>query len=221
MKRVNLMLLTVVISGVISLASVAWAVDVDQSNPKATALSFARVLEAGDGQAARQMVIGTEAEKQVLDAWVGYTAAIKKLRDAAAKKFPDKADEVTGAGMNIDSAKALEDSEVKEEADTARIVSNKPRPGQSDLCLRKVDGKWVINLSETFKGITGQNAEQMAAMMKGWADASNETAEEIEQGQYTTPADANQALSVKMIAALKSATSTTEPTTAPASQPAK
>src|SRR2546423_8616228 len=166
------------------------------------------------------MVIGTDAEKQVLDAWVGYTSSIKKLRDAAAKKFPEKADEVTGAGMNIDSAKALEDSEVKEEADTARIVSNKPKPGQNDLFLRKVDRKWVINLSETFKGINGQNVEQMAAMMKGWTDASNETAEEIEQGQYPTPAEANQALSVKMIAALKSATSTTEPTTAPASQPA-
>ena len=89
------------------------------------------------------MVVGTDAEKQVLDAWVSYTAAIKKLRDAATKKFPEKADEVTGAGMNIDSAKALEDSEVKEEGDTARIVPNKPKPGQSDLCLRKVDGKWV------------------------------------------------------------------------------
>ena len=61
----------------------------------------------------------------------------------------------------------------------------------------------------------------MASMMKGWADASNETAEEIEQGQYATPADANQALSVKMIAALKSATSTTEPTTAWSSQQTK
>src|SRR5262249_934428 len=159
---------------------------------------------AGDDQAARQMVVGTDAEKQVLDAWVGYTASIKKLREAAAKKFPDKADEVTGAGMNIDSTKALEDSDVKEEGETPRIVAKNPKPGQSDLFLKKVDGRWVINLSETFKGITGQNVEQMAAMMKGWTDASNETAEEIEQGQYATPADANQALSVKMIAALKS-----------------
>lgn len=213
MKRSNLFGLILSLSTTVSIL----AIDIDRSSPKATAQSFIKALEAGDIQAARQMVAGTEPEKLVVDAWVDFSASVKKLRESAVKKYGDNADEAVGAGATLDSAKALENTQVTETGDIATVVSTKPQPGQTPMQLRKVDGMWMIDLTETFKGATtaGQSIEQMPAMLKGWAEACRETAGEIDQGQYVTPADANQALTVKMMAALKSATPSTAPATAP------
>lgn len=187
----------------------------DESSPKTTAIAFAKVLEAGDGEAAKQLVIGSDQDKQVLDAMIEFTNSVKKLRESAVKKFADKADEVTGGGMNVDSSKALEDSEVKEEGDTATIIAHKP---PSTMYLKKVDGKWKVNLTDTLKAAATpeQNLSQFQTMLQGWSSAITETAGEIDTGKYPAPADASAALQVKMMAALKSTSPTTAPTTLPA-----
>jgi hypothetical protein len=216
-------LVTCVLMLVLALTGVVRAADIDQSTPKAAALAFAKAMEAGDANTANQIAVGTDQDKQVLAAMMDFTHSVKTLRESAVKKFGDKADEVTGGGMNVDSAKAMEDTETKEDGDTATVVATKPQP--STMHLKKIDGKWKVDLTETLKGAAGpgQDISQFQAMLKGWSAAITETASEIDDGKYPAPADASAALQVKMMAALKAMTPTTAPTTAPseAPQPAK
>ena len=190
------------------------AADVDQSSPKAAAVSFAKALDAGDAKTARQLATGSDADKQVIDAIISFNSAVKKLRESAIKKYTDKADEVVSPGAVIDSTKILDDTEVREEGDVATIVPTKPQQRPSATHLKKVDGKWKVNLNQTLQesAAPGQTIEQLHAMIQSWGDIFSETADEIDQGKYPTPADANQALSVKMMATLK----TFVPSTAPA-----
>ena len=134
------------------MVAAALATDIDQSTPKAAALSFAKALEGGDDAAARKIVVGTEQEKQVVDAMIEFTGAVKKLRDAAVKKYADKADDVTGPGMTMGPSKALEDTDIKIDGDTAVVTSTKPQSGQSPTHLKNIDGKWMVDLSQTLKG---------------------------------------------------------------------
>ncbi|HEX3355434.1 MAG TPA: hypothetical protein VHS31_00535 [Tepidisphaeraceae bacterium] len=196
------------------------AADIDQSNPKAAAMSFAKALEAGDAKTARQLATGSDADKQVIDAMISFNSAVKKLRESAVKKYTDKSDEVVSPGSTIDSTKVLEDTEVKEEGDVAAIVPTKPQQRQSAMHMKRVDGKWNVNLNQTLQDAAapGQTIEQMHAMLESWGDIFKETADEIDQGKYPTPADANQALGVKMMATLKSFVPSTAPAT-PTSEP--
>jgi hypothetical protein len=216
MKRVNILLALILCAGPV------WAIEVDQSTPKATALSFAKALEAGDGAAAHQLVFGTEQEMGVIDATITFTNAVKKLHDAAVKKYADKADEATGTGLTVDSSKALEDTEIKEEADTATLTNTKAQGSQAPMKMKKIDGKWKVNLSETFSGAAalGQDSAKMQSMLKDWTDAVTEVADEVEKGQYPLPADAKQALEARLMAKLK-ASPATGPSTAPATAPAQ
>ena len=218
MKLVNVSLVSIMLW----VGSTAWAIDIDQSTPKATALSFAKALEAGDGKAARQLVIGTDQELGVIDATIDFTAAVKKLREAAVKKYAEKADEATGSGLTVDSSKALEDTEIKEEADTATLTNTKAQASQAPMRMKKIDGKWKVNLSETFSGAAalGQNSAQMQSMLKDWTEAVSEVADEVEKGQYILPADAKQALDARLMAKLKAAPATA-PATAPSEAPAQ
>jgi Domain of unknown function (DUF4878) len=190
------------------------AAEADQSTPKAAAMSFAKALDAGDAKTARQLATGSDADKQVIDAMISFNAAVKKLRNSAITKYADKADEVVSPGAVIDSTKVLDDTEVREEGDVATIVPTKPQQKQSAMHLKKVDGKWKVNLNQTLQESAppGQTIDQMHAMIQSWGDIFSETADEIDQGKYPTPADANQAMSVKMMATLR----TFIPATAPA-----
>jgi hypothetical protein len=194
------------------------AADTDQSTPKATALTFAKALEAGDADAAKKIAIGTDQDQQVLASMCEFTKAVKTIHESAVKKYADKADEVIG-GLTLDSAKALEDAEIKEDGDSATVSYTKPQP--SSMYLKKVDGKWMVNLTDTLKNAqgAGQDVVQFQSMLKDWAGAVNETASEIDEGKYAQPTDARDALSGKMLT-LK-AKSSTAPTTEPITQPAK
>ena len=147
----------------------ARAADIDQSTPKATAMAFAKALQAGDDSVARQLAVGTDQDQQVLSSMLDFTRAMKTLRESAAKKYGDKAEEVTGGGLNVDSAKALEDADIKEQGDTAIVTSTKPQP--STMSLKKIDGKWKVDLTDTLKGAAGpsQNIGQFQTMLKSWS----------------------------------------------------
>ena len=200
-----------VVAAVCCGALAARAAEIDQSTPKATALSFAKALEAGDADAAKKLSVGTDQDQQVLSAMLEFTRSIKQLRESAVKKYADKADEVTGGGMNMDSTKALEDSEIKETGDTATVIATKPQP--STMHLKKIDGKWMVNLTDTLKEATGpgQDVTQFQAMLKSWSSAITETAGEIDDGKYPRPRMQDGALQVKMMAALKALSPTTAP----------
>ena len=205
------------VSAALFFVTTAWALDVDQSSPKQAAISFAKALEAGDSDAAKKLVIGSDQEKQIIDGYVEFTSATKKLREAVTKRFPDKADEVLGPGMSVDPSKALENAEVKEEGDTATIL----KPGDAPMALKRSDGKWVIDLTQTLKPSTqpalSQNLDQTVQMLKSWAGVYRETAGEIDEGKYTAPAEASEALKVKLMAVIRG--STTAPTDGAATQP--
>src|SRR3954469_1108339 len=90
----------------------ARAIDIDQTTPKAAALSFMKAIEAGDASA-KDITIGNEQDQELLSVMVQFSGSVKHLREVSAKKFGDKADEVTGGGLNMDSAKALESADIK------------------------------------------------------------------------------------------------------------
>ena len=133
-----------VVAAVCCGALAARAAEIDQSTPKATALSFAKATEAGDADAAKKLSVGTDQDQQVLSAMLEFTRSIKQLRESAVKKYADKADEVTGGGMNMaQPQKRPEDSEIKETGDTATVIATKPQPSTMHLKKdrRQVDGE--------------------------------------------------------------------------------
>jgi hypothetical protein len=195
-----------------------FAADVDQSNPKAAALSFAKALESGDSETAKSLVVGTDQEKQIVDATADFVSAVKKLKDSATKKFGDKATEITGQSMSVDMSKQIEGTESKEEGDTATLTNPQQAQGQQPMKLKKVDGKWKVDLSAITQGAAagGQNVDQMQTTLKAWSGAFTEMANEIDQGKYETPEAARQAFTGKMMAALAAVKPpSTAPTTAP------
>src|SRR5438552_703395 len=71
----------------------------DLSNPKAAAVTFARAMETGDVQVARDASMAGGMELDLVDAMTQATHALKQLGNAVQAKFGDQAkDALRGTG---------------------------------------------------------------------------------------------------------------------------
>jgi hypothetical protein len=203
------------LAGLLVVSTFSQAADVDNSDPKAVALAFAKAIENGDAATARQLVVGTDQEKQFVDSTVAFIGARKKLKDSAVKAFADKAADLADLRGNMSDQ--IPNMDVQIDGDNATLIPPKSQPDGKPFPLTKIDGKWKVKLSALLSESSTQPSEssqqnlaEIQSTLNTWTTSINELATEIDQGKYKTADDAKAALAAKAQAAA------TRPTTAPA-----
>lgn len=187
----------------------------DLSTPKAAALVFAKAMEAGDAAGAKAASICNADGAKFLEVMTDIIKNGRKLEEAAVAKFGD-AGKNLGNMESMDMAKNLENSEVKEEGDSATItIKDSP---EKPVKLKKVDGAWKVDM------ITLISEADLARAMPMFTAMNNVyagTAGEISAGKYPTADAAKQAMGMKLLAAMSAgmvaeqASPATQPTTQP------
>jgi hypothetical protein len=100
----------------------------------------------------------------------------------------------------MDFDKELKAATEKVEGDTATITSAKPEQQKEPMKLKKVEGKWKVDMSSV--PAEGLDNPQTAQMMRVMSDAAKSTASEIDQGKYASAQDARQAMTQKILPAI-------------------
>lgn len=181
------------------------SVGADQSTPKGAALAHGKALEAGDKDALRATTFGTEEEYKALDAMIMVVKATKKVSEAFASTFGED-NPVADQFKTTAIAEDADEYEVKEQDDTATIV-HKARPDEKDPTkLIRKDDKWYVDLTGfprndheknlmRFAPALSKVATETAAKIKAgaYSEAQKQVAEEIKNGKYPTPEEAEAA----------------------------
>src|SRR5262245_45712792 len=173
----------------------------DLSTPKAAAMSFAKAMEAGDADGAKAATLSDAENQELVTILAGMISNVNKLREAAKAKFGEEAsNQIAGNMKTMDMAKQLEDSEVKEEGETASINSTKS--AGNPVKLKKVGGDWKVDMTGSIAGAPGggQIAQQLP-FLKAVGAAMGDLATEIKDGKYATIEDAKSAMQTKMMGA--------------------
>jgi hypothetical protein len=180
----------------------ATAQDISPDSPKGAASAFFKAMENGDAKAAKSLAVGSDKQLSMLDLLVPVVSSFKQLENAAVKKWGEDARKTLsqGQGSSMDFDKELKAATEKVEGDTATITSAKPEQQREPMKLKKVDGKWKVDMSSV--PAEGLDNPQTSQMMKVMSDAAKSTATEIEQGKYASAQDARQAMTQKILPAI-------------------
>jgi hypothetical protein len=179
------------------------AQDYTADSPKGVASQFFKAMESGDAKAARAVATGSDKQLAMLDLLVPVISGFKQLENAAVKKWGEEARKTlsqTGGGAGMDFEKQLKASTEKIDGDTATITSANPEQQREPMKLKKVDGKWKVDMS-SMKAENMDNP-QTAKMLQVMSDAAKATAAEVEQGKYQNADEAKKAMGQKIIPAL-------------------
>jgi hypothetical protein len=162
----------------------------DLSTPKGAAKTFASALERGDAETAKNACTG--ADPKVIESMAHMMPNMKKLREAAKSKFGDQGTSILGGSEDMsDLAKKVDDSDVKEQGDTATLTPK--NTSGMPMKLKKVGSDWKVDASE----LSGAMGGAGTGMIDGMSKAASETADEINAGKYKTADEAKQAFGVK------------------------
>lgn len=193
--------------GMLFVGNVLRAAEVNQSTPKDTVISFAKALDAGDAASIKQLVTGTDKQVAMMEGAGNMMSAMKRMQDAAVAKWGDAGKAIAGEmGKPSDEIlKNIDKAEIKEEGDTATFK------GQNDketVKLKKVDGKWKIDLAS----MPDQGElEKAGPALKAMTKAADDTATDIKADKFKTVDEAKQAFGMKVMAAVMSAAATSQP----------
>jgi len=179
------------------------AQDYAADSPKGVASQFFKAMESGDAKAARSVATGSDKQLAMLDMLVPVISGFKQLENAAVKKWGEEARKTlsqNGGGAGMDFEKQLKASSEKIEGDTATITSPSPDQQREPMKLKKVDGKWKVDMS-SMKAENMDNP-QTSKMLQVMSDAAKATATEVEQGKYQSAEEAKKAMGQKIIPAL-------------------
>src|SRR3954467_13751943 len=127
-----------------------FAQDIPADSPKGAAMQFFKAMETGDAKAARASATGSDKQLAMLDLLVPVLSGYKQLENAAVKKWGEGARKTlsqNGQGGALDFEKQLKASTEKIEGDTATITSTSPEQQKEPMKLKKVDGKWKVDMS--------------------------------------------------------------------------
>lgn len=195
---------------VVLLAGSAARAEGDYSSPKAAAKSFVTAIAAGDSAGAKEAIVPNEKHGPIIEALAKLTGVQKKLGDAAVKAFGEAGKELSGNVEGKDPVKLLDSAEIKEDGDTATLTGkDDPEP----LMLRKIDGKWKVDLAAM---PNATDMESSLPMLTNMAELMAATTTEIEAGKYKSVEEAKQAISMKLLSKM---TANQGPVTAPTSGP--
>lgn len=197
-KRFNVIGAILVVMVGISTARADEAADVREA-----AISFARALSQGSAEQAHKFAVSNKTNDTFIELVAPLAAAETRLHDAAVSRFgKDGASILTtgtpGEAFNQKYGKDPGNLDVNIAGDSAQIIT-KPKAGQKPegqpLELKKVDGKWKVDLSK-LQGIEAMadNAPRLKAVTKAMAD----TADEIKAGKYGKVQEAKMAVAEKV-----------------------
>jgi hypothetical protein len=163
------------------------------SNPKSTAITFAKAIQSNDMAAAKAASTGTDEQYKLIDAVGQMLSGYKNYESAAVAKFGDAGKFGEGEGPP-DVVADTEASEAKIDGDTATIVNPKKPDDPSPMKLVKKNGQWKVDLAS----VPMDEQTKMPAAAPRIKKALDETAEEIKADKYKTIQDAKKALGMKM-----------------------
>jgi len=176
----------------------------EPADVREAAMSFARALAQGNAEQAHKFAVSNKTNDTFIDLVAPLAAAETKLHDAAVSRFGKEGASILTTGTPGDAfnqkyGKDAGNLEVNIAGDSAQITA-KPKPGQTQpegqaLQLKKVEGKWKVDLSK-LQGIEAMadNAPRLKAVTKAMAD----TADEIQAGKYARVQEAKMAVASKV-----------------------
>ncbi len=223
------------LAGALVIAMLNVAASPDLSSPTAAAKSVYQATEAQDAEALRAILYAQTAEERELrDGFVNVVLAGRALADAAKAKFGNAAGPLGVKMMGQQELADIDHAEVKIEGDQATLtVPNSPTP----VRFKHVNNQWQLMIANTPDAAAGSDAAAQLAVIKSITEAITDISQQIKDGRFATPHEAQVALSRRgneaMIAAANLAASaatqpqgngkgggmTTQPTTRPAPEP--
>ena len=168
----------------------------DLSTVKSAALAWIDASWAGNASVAHQVLVDDERQRKFMEGPLRFSAALRAMEKAAVKRFGEPGRQVTGYPDG--SAKAMEKHlNLKEEGDRATASLGE---AMMPLQLRKIDGKWRVDLGEA---VRDPRAGRAGAASVAAAKAAEEMAAEIADGKYKTAEEAKAAFRERRLAAVK------------------
>jgi hypothetical protein len=150
--------------------------------PKEAVEHLAAAMDEGDADAFAACFHAKPEDKPVVRAMGDFTISLMEFQKEVIDAYGEASQGSTRAGgpvqvpqpfMNMRSQ--LEQLEIKNEGDTATAVA--PDGKGDPLTLRKVGGRWLIDLGDKLAG--GKDREQMLKMMPKMTEAINSVREKI------------------------------------------
>jgi hypothetical protein len=195
--------LAVALCASIALVRPTTAQEIKADSPKGAAQAFFKAMEVGDAKAAKAIATGSEKQLAMLDLLVPVVSGFKQLENAAVKKWGEEGRKALSQGQGgggFDFEKELKASTEQVTGETATITSSKPEQQREPMKLKKIEGKWRVDMSSL--PAEGLDNPQTSKMLQAMSDAAKATATEIDQGKYTTAQQAKEAMGQKILPVL-------------------
>jgi hypothetical protein len=188
----------------------------DLTNPKAAAITFAKAMEDGDVETAKNSSIAGGMEVDLVEAMTKATASLRKLGQACRDKYGDAATVMMKETGSMDASVALANAAVDFDGEEAATVT--PTEGKVVVPVRLVEGNWKVDIGALVKGDDITNS---IPLLNTVAAAAAQVTPDVLSGKYKTPDEVKAALQKKMIELIgrglpTSVFPTSQPTTAPA-----
>jgi hypothetical protein len=193
----------VCVAMVMTFVSVVRADEPDASTPKKAAVAFAKAVVAGDMATAKTLATGTEAEFAIVKSMSDMAGGLKRLEDAAVKKFGT--DGKLPPGMGMDPVGDMESAEEKIDGDKATLILKSKPDSKNPPTLKKDGDDWKLDLSTLSKD--PQNAA-MVPLVPAMVKALDTVTKNIGDEKYKTPVELYTDLGQQLTAALTPAAPT-------------
>jgi hypothetical protein len=173
----------------------------DLSSVRATLRTFAAAMERGDVAGVKLVSISDPKSDKLLDAMVPTVGSMKRLNDAAVKRFGEAGKSIASdKAKGMEFAKSVDDANIVIQGDTATATM---KDSKEPAKLKRINGEWKLDFVSAMGPETkNQNIEKIAPMFTGMTKAANEGAADIEAGKYKTVEEANQAIGMKLMTAM-------------------
>jgi hypothetical protein len=168
--------------------------------PKGTIKLLVQAMSNGDSASMRDLLYATTpTEERLVTAMADTAVAIAELNRGMADKFGDQqakavlgdpADAVRSTTANLEKAREQIDG------DSARIIM--PQSVQGTMSLKKVDGKWKVDVAMYMKGATPQQVDQTMVTVNHGITVYRESLADVNAGKFKTAKEAGDALRTKL-----------------------
>jgi len=164
---------------------------VDLTTPKSAAKSFFEAVNAADSSAMRDCLLIDGADQEKLAGpYIEVIVSAKKLADAAREKFGVSGEKIAAGALPREDVTAIDNASQSDSGDTAALTVHKDG---KPLKFRKTAGGWKLILLD-YAGGKNDDLPGQVKLLSNLAAAMNDTANEVAEGRFPTPADAESAI---------------------------
>ena len=187
----------------------------DLSNPKATAVTFARAMETGDVKIAQDASLAGGMEVDLVEAMTRATHSLKQLGNLTKAKYGDADGQMLRVTGAIDASAALAAGDVAFDGDERATVT--PQEGVAGKAVvpvqRTEDGSWKVDIGALIKG---DDVTHSIPLLQAVTVAADDVSEKVKAGKYANAGEVKRALQARILeVAAQTGAPTTLPTTLP------